>query len=1172
MSASSTLLAVLRAIEKQNKPKHVAALHPTYRGGKGPAPYVSTGKSVVQPKTSKQSHESPVAKGAHGFMDVVGNLASDVADTVQGLPGGVIKTIHDPVGTVKAVGKDYQRRYSPLVHGDFGKFFHEIEQHPLAPLLDAASVATGGGAAVGKIAQSARIAKVVERAGATATATRAAKVGAKLEKRVAPAKTKIANLEQKAAVVKVDRASAADRAAGVAHPDRVATATAPFQKKLSGLAKKKADEQTLLDKAQAGVAKPKSRMGQRKTDFQQKVTQHTDNISHIDSVIKNVTKDMRTAKKQASVVPVDIREAGAAAVVKHDATIASIQKQIAENSRRVTRAEAVAKGRLAGKVQVEGLPRMLARLQKVGEGGYRRIGADKGGAFKGIEVALHRNPVKRLRQNLGIDLQEHVIPQRTPLIGLESRAKKAANLQRDVGAGRTRAKQRVVRAAVDELEKVGKKTGKTGALVTAAQAIIDGVSPADYARLVKDTRSTGDSIQGSINKKMTQAEHHTQTDELVKPHLDKHAQELYVGVQQHFQREALAAGRQVDPVHLQRAPSKLIDSPEVRAIVNLQKAHEAAAHDAMEQLVKNKMLTHDEASAQAVLHVNLARAAKGQKQFTPAEAKAVYEKAGLPAPSYNPDTLTVGGAALRKGMLKESKGKLYSEGTRINNPMNIVMRHELASKATDLATAHKLMLSAARKIEAGHALPKGYIWIKDNVAPTADQQAALFKNQFEDGAKLGDDYFALLESEKRPRGGYAVRKDVADDLAAGRKAMSAARADGASRAVQAWKYLVLVRPAFLVHNVLSNQAMYHLKNGWDFRAFHDMQKAFKSGAFDEHHHSEGLTFSEDVAGKGKGKISKAVHIFYKLTAQHEHWLRQLTAYETARKMPQVQRELRALKGGKFNPADHGGRTMFHEAYNRAVAKAPHVRDLVTRNMDDTLGNYRYYTAQERMLKNISPFYGWERHSVRNMVRMMEDNPATMAMLTQIGMVGHDKWNKDFGPGMPAFVKNYVQDSYIQTVAQKLGIGDEVNMYDFNSTNPWSTALDVGKAATGDRDALIGLAGPLVTGPYEALSGKSALTGAPSQSRFDKYNVIAGAIDRVVTSTPPVATYDALTSQVNEKKKLIKTTDKGVVARQLGGDFRQLDKDLARKQQAAKTAPHDKYGHLIKKKKTKKVFN
>jgi hypothetical protein len=1161
MSASSTLLEVLHAIEKQNKPKKVAALHPTYSGGSGPAPYSHT-KSIVQPKTSRGEGDAggikgDLHKGSGAILGVLGNLAGDVSDTVRGLPGGLIQTAHHPIATVEAVGKDYARRYSPLVHGDFSKFGKEIAAHPLAPLLDVATVATGGGAAVGKVAQSARIAKIVEKAGETANAAKAARVASKTEAVVKPAKAAVANLEKKAAVVKVDRTAAAERATGVAHPDRVAAAVKPFEQKIAKLTVEKTKVEKLAKRPGSSVATKAA---------------HAANAESIGNVIKSVTRDMRAAKKAAKVLPVDITEAAGKAVLKHDATIASLQKQIVEHARTITKAEAKGAKKLAKPAELHGLPNMLARLQRIGEGGYRRIGADKGGVFKGIEVALHRNPVKRLRQNLGIDLQEsRLIPQRTPLIGLESRAKKAANLQRDTTSSRIRATQRVTRKAIDHLEAVGKKTGTTGAMVTAAQAIIDGVSPADYARLVRDTRSTGDSIQQSIAKKMTQAEHHAQTEALVKPHLDKHAQELYVGVQQSFQREALAAGRQINPIHLQRAPSKLIDSPEVQAIVKLQKAHEAVAHDAMVQLVRNRLLKPDVASAQAVLHVNLVRAAKGQREFTPAEAKAVYEKAGLPAPSYNPDTLTIGDASKKTGMLKESKGKLYSQGTRVNNPMNIVMRHELASKATDVAMAHKLMLSAARHIPAGKDLPKGYIWIKDNVAPLLDQQHALFKNQFEsDGVALGDDYFKLLETEKRPTGGFAVRKDVADDLAAGRKAMSAARADGAARAVQAWKYLVLVRPAFLLHNVLSNQAMYHLKNGWDFRAFHNMRAAFKSGAFDEHHHAEGLTFAEDVAGKGKSKISKAVHIFYKLTAQHEHWLRQLTAYETARKMPQVQRELRALKGGKYNPADHGGRTIFHEAYNRAVAKAPHVRDLVTRNMDDTLGNYRYYTAQERFLKNISPFYGWERHSTRNMIRMMEDNPATMAMVTQIGMVGHDKWNKDFGPGMPDFVRSYVQDSYIHAAAQALGMGN-VSMYDFNSTNPWTTALDVGEAVGGNRDAAIGLAGPLVTGPYEALSKTSALTGAPSYSRFDKLGPVAGAIDRTVTSTPPVALWDALTSNKNENKKMVKSTDTQVVGRQVGLDFRDVDKKLLLKSQAAKTAPHDKYGHLIQKKKKKKLF-
>lgn len=1067
MSDTSNLLAALAAIQKQNKPKFKKVPALTHYTGTAPAKHTS----VVNPKTSKGSTKDGGILS--GIKSVAKNLGSDVEDTVRGIPGGIIQTAHHPIATVKAVGADYKHRYSPLVHGDFGTFAHEVGQHPLAPLLDVLSVASGGGALAAKVGQSAKVAETID----AARTAQAAKVASKVAERTAPIKASVASLTKRVEKVKVDRDMAATR----------------------------------VDKA---AATP------------------------------------------------DVQMSSVKAFQTHSKTIKSIQDEITRQSKKVTKIEK--------KTQAAPLStpvRALVRLQDMTAGETKLIGA-KDSPVQAVRVAVSHNPVKRLRQSLGLKVQEHVLPSNTPLIGLNSRVKKAANLQRQGDADITRAPKRRVVAAMDHMARVGgKDKGLTDAMATATQGLIDGVAPKDYARLVKDTRSTQHEIDKSLKKGLTPKEHHAHTEQLIAPHLSTKAADIYEGAKQFMQREALEAGKSIDPIHLQRVRSKLIDSPEVGAVVKLQKAHAEAATDAMRQLVQHKLLEPDVASQQAVLHVNLVRAVKGLPDRTPEATIAAYEKAGLPAPVYNPDALTIGEAGSKRSMLKESQGKLYTRGTRVNSPMNIVMRHELASKATDVKQTHLLLLSTAKKISAGDAKPKGWVWIQDALPKTLTQKEALFKQQTEDGVALGSDYFKMLESEKRPNGGYAMPKHMFEDLVGGRAAMVAARGGAAAKAMQAWKFMVLFRPAFLVHNVLSNQAMFHLKSGWGGPAFANMRKAFKSGVFDEHHHAEGhTTFGTDAQIHAKTPLGKKVTgvtgVFYKLVGQHEHWLRELSMYETARRMPEVRREMRALKGGKFDPAQHGGRTMFHEAYNRAVAKAPHVRDLVNRNMDDTLGNYRYYTQQERMLKNISPFYGWERHSVRNMIRMMEDNPATMAMLTQIGMVGHDKFNKDFGPGMPDFVKNYVQDSYIQTLASAVGLKG-VSMYDFNSTNPWTTAVDVGKAATGDKASLVGLAGPAITAPIEEFTGKSVLTGAPTNSRFS--NPIAGMADRVVTSTPPVSLWDALTSQKNEKKKLIKTTDEGVIVNNLGGDFRNLDKARAKKMEAAKHVLRDKYGNPIKKK-------
>lgn len=84
-----------------------------------------------------------------GVVDFVGNLAGDVKDMAVGLPMGVIETVRNPIKSVKAMGGATWQTWSPLAKGDFGTFGKQLYDHPLAPLLDVATVFTlGAGGAV----------------------------------------------------------------------------------------------------------------------------------------------------------------------------------------------------------------------------------------------------------------------------------------------------------------------------------------------------------------------------------------------------------------------------------------------------------------------------------------------------------------------------------------------------------------------------------------------------------------------------------------------------------------------------------------------------------------------------------------------------------------------------------------------------------------------------------------------------------------------------------------------------------------------------------------------------------------------------------------------------------------------------------------------------------------
>lgn len=86
----------------------------------------------------------------HGIFH---NLLSDVVSTAKGIGPGLVTTFEHPVRAAKGMVKAEAAMYSPLIHGQFGQFWNNVETHPLAPLLDALTVATLGAGGVGVAAK-----------------------------------------------------------------------------------------------------------------------------------------------------------------------------------------------------------------------------------------------------------------------------------------------------------------------------------------------------------------------------------------------------------------------------------------------------------------------------------------------------------------------------------------------------------------------------------------------------------------------------------------------------------------------------------------------------------------------------------------------------------------------------------------------------------------------------------------------------------------------------------------------------------------------------------------------------------------------------------------------------------------------------------------------------------
>lgn len=100
-----------------------------------PTNFYGSGKAKAPAKSSG---------GHHGLLGFVNNLGSDVKDAVVGVPTGLVQLAEHPVGSAKAIGRATWHDWAPLAEGHPGKFLSQTYDHPLAPLLDVATVFSAG--------------------------------------------------------------------------------------------------------------------------------------------------------------------------------------------------------------------------------------------------------------------------------------------------------------------------------------------------------------------------------------------------------------------------------------------------------------------------------------------------------------------------------------------------------------------------------------------------------------------------------------------------------------------------------------------------------------------------------------------------------------------------------------------------------------------------------------------------------------------------------------------------------------------------------------------------------------------------------------------------------------------------------------------------------------------
>lgn len=111
-------------------------------------------KPGAKPSTNSFAPPAPISSHHHGggVTGLIEHLASDVKDATFGLPTGLLHLVEHPIASTEEMGKVTWETWSPLFHGKYGKFLHGVYSHPLAPLLDIATVFSLGAATAGRTA------------------------------------------------------------------------------------------------------------------------------------------------------------------------------------------------------------------------------------------------------------------------------------------------------------------------------------------------------------------------------------------------------------------------------------------------------------------------------------------------------------------------------------------------------------------------------------------------------------------------------------------------------------------------------------------------------------------------------------------------------------------------------------------------------------------------------------------------------------------------------------------------------------------------------------------------------------------------------------------------------------------------------------------------------------
>ena len=397
------------------------------------------------------------------------------------------------------------------------------------------------------------------------------------------------------------------------------------------------------------------------------------------------------------------------------------------------------------------------------------------------------------------------------------------------------------------------------------------------------------------------------------------------------------------------------------------------------------------------------------------------------------------------------------------------------------------------------------------------------KNPF---TTLGDDAFEMILEEEGHKAKYRV---IVPSEFSRQLAGEFTRASGFARTMNAyplrvWRHLVLkLRPAWLVNNILGNTLLYFVHNAdpvavqefagtfrrlvpkKDLSTFDDLLRKH----FPEQIHGTFMGSQLPVFG-GFGKLAKLERVssyvgagLAQVDRAWEAGLRSSIVRAELRKSP----ELRSFAGKMRSQTDE-----FWKLADEELARNPLLAEKVSERVNDALGDYLALGRTERdVIRSAFPFYAWYRVITLITLRLPLTHPLKANLMARLGQAGAQSALEEMG--VP-------DENTINLAKGFVTFGrdddDRVRGIATTSSNPLATVAQlqefVAALASGEPgkawETMPGL-NPFFGVPIEVATGAKPRSGFTGSNRF---GIFSAAPHRFFMSLPEVRLAQALSGR------------------------------------------------------------